>query len=1225
MARTDTQTLRITADVNQAIAAIDRLNGRLEGLEGAGRGVQRMASQVSIAFRSFAAFIAVDTVLDFAKGLQDTAIAMERLDAQLVTATGSQAAAESALADISELAQQVPADVDELAQAFVRLTNLGLDPSVESLEAYGNVAAAMGKSIEQFSEAVADAVVGEFERLKEFGIRSSAQGEEVEFTFRGITTTVANSAEAIEGYLRGLGEVEFADALRSQMDGVTGSTARLENAFLGLSRTVADAVAPAMQWVIGLAADAVERLDMVVRKVSDGQAELEKNTQALKDYIDLQKEYAEFAETITAPGYQIDEVDIESVQAYAAELEELRRSALGAGAASTQQTDAINDSARSTDEATDSTSRLSRSQRDLASNTARAFSITTDLADAFDEAARAQARIDREISSFTGGLSGINVSIRRTAQALRDEIDAESRPVWEKFWDGLGDEGQRSAQGVASNFVNIFSRAIQTGDIGSALSSALSVGLGALGTSFGGGIGGALGVGLAGIVNNLVGSLFGGGGGTDEYSIRFKVDFGDFSATAGPDAGPYQGFVRAIREIDDAIADLVGPSGVPALVDALRGWNDIQRRMDEGTFDMQEAFDAIRIRFQYIFTEAFPDYLDELENAVDLVDIGAIIDEISKRYQAIDGVAKLFGVSMEDAARKLDSVRQSGEEYAETLARVTEAHQSANSALQDMERTAIAQADFQRQIRDLLGETGWRKYINAREEFEELERTGGSPENQLAAISRAIAGLAQDLQETADRINAASAIRTQEINERYDQEIADAVEHYDALRAETKEYYDSERASRQAYYDAESERQKEYFDSLREATQEYYDNERDKLRDSFDERKEAAQAYYDYLRDAASVFFDDLRDAARIVYENELEQIQQKLDQLDAQREIVNQMERLASLFRQSAQAAQGLLESLTYSDQSPLSATQRLDAINAEISGLNAQRDQLLAAGDQEGAANITQRLVELLQERLGLAEEVFQRGSFEYAEFFNATIDRLEELSSEDSASAEALESEVERQTAALDAIEEEFRRQMSLLRDELADELDQIDQREDERLEELNRREDERLEELNRREDERLEELNRREDERLKEINQEEDRRADELRDWFDREIDSLNERENARLSWLNAQEDERIERAERHREHMLDLENKEREKQLKKAQDLYNSRLVNLAEQGNRVYERQLQEQERIVNETRRQVGLSSQQLEELRRIKELLETTARGYNSVGLAAQELRYG
>ena len=95
----------------------------------------------------------------------------EVLNAQLVTATGSAEGATEAFAAIEDFATRTPFQLGEVVTSFTKLVNLGLKPSERALVSYGDTASAMGKSLDQMIEAVADAATGEFERLKEFGIK----------------------------------------------------------------------------------------------------------------------------------------------------------------------------------------------------------------------------------------------------------------------------------------------------------------------------------------------------------------------------------------------------------------------------------------------------------------------------------------------------------------------------------------------------------------------------------------------------------------------------------------------------------------------------------------------------------------------------------------------------------------------------------------------------------------------------------------------------------------------------------------------------------------------------------------------------------------------------------------------------------------------------------------------------------------------------------------------
>ena len=118
--------------------------------------------------------------------------------------------------------------------------NLGLDPSERALTSYGNTSAAMGKSLNDLVEAVADATVGEFERLKEFGIKASSEGDRVAFTFRGVRTEIGKNAGEIEEFLIKLGETEFAGGMQARMETVGGQITNLGDLWDKLFRTISE-------------------------------------------------------------------------------------------------------------------------------------------------------------------------------------------------------------------------------------------------------------------------------------------------------------------------------------------------------------------------------------------------------------------------------------------------------------------------------------------------------------------------------------------------------------------------------------------------------------------------------------------------------------------------------------------------------------------------------------------------------------------------------------------------------------------------------------------------------------------------------------------------------------------------------------------------------------------------------------------------------------------------
>lgn len=153
------------------------------------------------------------------------------LNSSLVTVTGSSAQAEKEFAWIRQFASTTPYALAEVTQAFVKMRALGLDANRDSLASFGNTASAMGKSLDQIIEAVADASTGEFERLKEFGIRTAQQGDQVSFTFRGVTTTVKKSSDEIVEYLKRIGEVDFAGAMDERAKTLDGTLSNLADSW----------------------------------------------------------------------------------------------------------------------------------------------------------------------------------------------------------------------------------------------------------------------------------------------------------------------------------------------------------------------------------------------------------------------------------------------------------------------------------------------------------------------------------------------------------------------------------------------------------------------------------------------------------------------------------------------------------------------------------------------------------------------------------------------------------------------------------------------------------------------------------------------------------------------------------------------------------------------------------------------------------------------------------
>lgn len=155
----------------------------------------------------------------------------ERYFAVLKTSLGSARAANKEFEMIKQFAAETPFSVDELTDSFVKLTNQGFKPTREQMRALGDLAASTGKQYDQLAEAIIDAQTGEFERLKEFGIRAKKEGDKVTFTFKEQQTQVDFTSSAIQKYILSLGELQ----------GVSGSMAEISQTLGGRISNLGDA------------------------------------------------------------------------------------------------------------------------------------------------------------------------------------------------------------------------------------------------------------------------------------------------------------------------------------------------------------------------------------------------------------------------------------------------------------------------------------------------------------------------------------------------------------------------------------------------------------------------------------------------------------------------------------------------------------------------------------------------------------------------------------------------------------------------------------------------------------------------------------------------------------------------------------------------------------------------------------------------------------------------
>lgn len=212
--------LKGEADLRRFNQGMDRAEGKAKAFA---------ATLVKVGAVAGAAFGAA--MAGLGKSVITTTAQFESFEATLTTIEGSSEKARESMNWVADFAKKTPYDLAQVTESFVRLKAYGIDPANGTMEAVGNAASAMGKGLMQGVEAIADAATGEFERLKEFGIKSKQAGDQVTFSWskngQELTKTVKkNSTEIVKFLNENFGD-RFNGAMLRQSKTWNGMVANL--------------------------------------------------------------------------------------------------------------------------------------------------------------------------------------------------------------------------------------------------------------------------------------------------------------------------------------------------------------------------------------------------------------------------------------------------------------------------------------------------------------------------------------------------------------------------------------------------------------------------------------------------------------------------------------------------------------------------------------------------------------------------------------------------------------------------------------------------------------------------------------------------------------------------------------------------------------------------------------------------------------------------------------
>lgn len=214
--------VEIQAETKELRRGLDKANKQLGNLN-------KQTGSATNALKQFGSVVAAIGLAQIASQAVATIREFEDLEATLKAVTGSANAAAASFDLIRQFTATTTFQIQDVANAFIKLKLAGIVPTTDVMQDFGNFAAGMGKSITDLAQAAFNATTGEMEMLKQFGVVARLQGNTIRATFNGVTTEIERSGPAITEFLRNIGRTEFPTALADRADTLTGAVSNLQD------------------------------------------------------------------------------------------------------------------------------------------------------------------------------------------------------------------------------------------------------------------------------------------------------------------------------------------------------------------------------------------------------------------------------------------------------------------------------------------------------------------------------------------------------------------------------------------------------------------------------------------------------------------------------------------------------------------------------------------------------------------------------------------------------------------------------------------------------------------------------------------------------------------------------------------------------------------------------------------------------------------------------------
>jgi len=237
-----TKDLKIKISIDKKTGELKVVNGELNKVsnsvkkagDATGKFSKRLVDMAHTAVGLYAVTKAFDMMYESAKQFINTASMFEKYNTTLKTIEGSSQKASQSMDWITNFAAKTPYQLDQVTASFIKLKSYGITPTDGTLKTLGDTASGLGKSLNDAVEAMADAVVGENERLKEFGIRASKQGNQIAYSWMTASgkskhIIIQNNSEIIQSTLTAIFNSKYAGAMEAQSRTLAGMLSNMQD------------------------------------------------------------------------------------------------------------------------------------------------------------------------------------------------------------------------------------------------------------------------------------------------------------------------------------------------------------------------------------------------------------------------------------------------------------------------------------------------------------------------------------------------------------------------------------------------------------------------------------------------------------------------------------------------------------------------------------------------------------------------------------------------------------------------------------------------------------------------------------------------------------------------------------------------------------------------------------------------------------------------------------